>query len=351
MMDDLLQEMIDPAPAHHDAPRRRRLWTTVAIVGLAAVGATTLTTSAIFTDNDATSADDRERARSTSPSASPCPSPSRRRTWRPATPRSSRSRSRATARSRCATPSRTRPTVAPDGSAGPGPRPRTGGRGPARRPRADRVRRRRRPAASPAAWAPRPRSTHPATVTPWPGTVPPAGGQQRPGPGPGDRGLTVGTPAEWLCFKVDLPLSAGNEYQDAGVDARPCRSTPSRPPTTPEPDGLLVGRATRRPSRRPARTARDRSAAFSCSEAHVAPAPRRRAVDGRRRLRDGLRHLAGRAAVVPGEPAAPAHRDLGLDGTEVRRGRRRGAPRDLRRVRPQGGPGHLVLADGHQPSW
>src|SRR6187551_1642199 len=56
MMDDLLQEMIDPAPVHHDAPRRRRLWTTVAIVGLAAVGATTLTTSAIFTDNDSTSA-------------------------------------------------------------------------------------------------------------------------------------------------------------------------------------------------------------------------------------------------------------------------------------------------------
>ena len=57
MMDDLLQEMIDPAPVHRDAPRRRRLWTTVAIVGLAAVGATTLTTSAIFTDNDSTSAD------------------------------------------------------------------------------------------------------------------------------------------------------------------------------------------------------------------------------------------------------------------------------------------------------
>ncbi|WP_421734891.1 TasA family protein [Cellulomonas sp.] len=56
MMDDLLQEMIDPAPVHHDAPRRRRLWTTVAIVGLAAIGATSLTTSAIFTDNDATSA-------------------------------------------------------------------------------------------------------------------------------------------------------------------------------------------------------------------------------------------------------------------------------------------------------
>jgi spore coat-associated protein N len=59
MMDDLLQEMIDPAPVHHDVPRRRRLWTTVAIVGLAAVGATTLTTSALFTDRDSTSSDIR----------------------------------------------------------------------------------------------------------------------------------------------------------------------------------------------------------------------------------------------------------------------------------------------------
>src|SRR6478736_160891 len=56
MMDDLLQEMIDPAPVPRDGARRRRLWTTVVIVGLAAVGATTLTTSAIFTDDDATSA-------------------------------------------------------------------------------------------------------------------------------------------------------------------------------------------------------------------------------------------------------------------------------------------------------
>jgi spore coat-associated protein N len=56
MMDDLLHEMINPAPAPRDAARRRRLWTTVIIVGLAAIGATTLTTSAIFTDEDATSA-------------------------------------------------------------------------------------------------------------------------------------------------------------------------------------------------------------------------------------------------------------------------------------------------------
>ena len=56
MMDDLLQEMINPAPAPRDGARRRRLWTTVVIVGLAAIGATALTTSALFTDQDETSA-------------------------------------------------------------------------------------------------------------------------------------------------------------------------------------------------------------------------------------------------------------------------------------------------------
>ena len=43
MIDDLLQDMIDPAPAPRDKPRRRRLWATVAIVGLSVVGATSLT--------------------------------------------------------------------------------------------------------------------------------------------------------------------------------------------------------------------------------------------------------------------------------------------------------------------
>ncbi|MGN8244812.1 TasA family protein [Cellulomonas soli] len=56
MIDDLLQEMIDPAPAPRDKPRRRRLWATVAIVGLSVVGATSLTTSALFTDNDTVNA-------------------------------------------------------------------------------------------------------------------------------------------------------------------------------------------------------------------------------------------------------------------------------------------------------
>jgi len=55
MMDDLLHEMINPAPVPRDGARRRRLWTTVIIVGLAAIGATTLTTSALFTDNDSQS--------------------------------------------------------------------------------------------------------------------------------------------------------------------------------------------------------------------------------------------------------------------------------------------------------
>lgn len=52
VMDDLLREMIDPAPPPRDVPRRRRLWATVAVVGLAAAGATSLTTSAVFTDRE-----------------------------------------------------------------------------------------------------------------------------------------------------------------------------------------------------------------------------------------------------------------------------------------------------------
>lgn len=55
-MDDLLQEMIQPAgPTAQDRARRRRLITSAATVGLAVVGVTSLTTSALFTDNDAAS--------------------------------------------------------------------------------------------------------------------------------------------------------------------------------------------------------------------------------------------------------------------------------------------------------
>lgn len=51
-MDELLQEMIAPAPSRSDKARRRRLVSTFAIVALAVVGVTALTTSALFTDNE-----------------------------------------------------------------------------------------------------------------------------------------------------------------------------------------------------------------------------------------------------------------------------------------------------------
>lgn len=52
-MDELLQEMIAPAPSRSDKARRRRLVSTFAIVALAVVGVASLTTSALFTDNEA----------------------------------------------------------------------------------------------------------------------------------------------------------------------------------------------------------------------------------------------------------------------------------------------------------
>jgi spore coat-associated protein N len=54
-MDDLLQEMVNPAPAQGEKARRRRVWATVTVVGLAALGVTSLTTSAFFTDEDTAS--------------------------------------------------------------------------------------------------------------------------------------------------------------------------------------------------------------------------------------------------------------------------------------------------------
>lgn len=56
-MDDLLQEMIDPEPPRRDAARRRRLWASIAVFSLAAVGVTSLTTSALFTDTDSVAGD------------------------------------------------------------------------------------------------------------------------------------------------------------------------------------------------------------------------------------------------------------------------------------------------------
>ncbi|NMR19754.1 hypothetical protein [Cellulomonas fimi] len=52
-MDDLLQEMIRPAgPSAADRARRRRFVASAATVGLAVVGVSSLTTSALFRDND-----------------------------------------------------------------------------------------------------------------------------------------------------------------------------------------------------------------------------------------------------------------------------------------------------------
>ena len=52
MMDELIEEMIDPAPSREDVARRRRAWATGTILVLAGVGATSLTTAAVFTDAD-----------------------------------------------------------------------------------------------------------------------------------------------------------------------------------------------------------------------------------------------------------------------------------------------------------
>ncbi len=51
-MDDLIEEMIEPAPPPEARQRRRRLVSTVAVLGLAGIGLTSLTTGAIFTDNE-----------------------------------------------------------------------------------------------------------------------------------------------------------------------------------------------------------------------------------------------------------------------------------------------------------
>ncbi|TKR23827.1 hypothetical protein FA014_09135 [Cellulomonas hominis] len=53
-MDELLREMITPPPPRRDPARRRRLVATAGILGMAALGMTSLVTSAIFTDNDDT---------------------------------------------------------------------------------------------------------------------------------------------------------------------------------------------------------------------------------------------------------------------------------------------------------
>lgn len=57
VMDELLQEMIDPEPPRRDGARRWRLWTTIGVLGLAGVGVASLTTSALFTDTQTVAGD------------------------------------------------------------------------------------------------------------------------------------------------------------------------------------------------------------------------------------------------------------------------------------------------------
>lgn len=55
-MDDLIREMLEPdRPAPGVVARRRRLTATTAIIGLAAIGVTSLTTNALFTNQDSSS--------------------------------------------------------------------------------------------------------------------------------------------------------------------------------------------------------------------------------------------------------------------------------------------------------
>ncbi|NUU15734.1 hypothetical protein HP550_00525 [Cellulomonas humilata] len=219
MMDDLLQEMIDPAPVHHDAPRRRRLWTTVAIVGLAAIGATTLTTSAIFTDNDAASASistgtvDLALGQPTTfafDSVNLAPGDS---TYAPIEVRSDGSLALRYSISYSA-------SVTPSGIAGPtlAPAPTVGDLRDVLELSVFEVADAAGCSATTIGTATAV-ALHPDVATnSWPTLTAPLVGSSTQGDQPGDRELEVDTPSEWLCFKVDLPLLlADNSYQATGA--------------------------------------------------------------------------------------------------------------------------------------
>ncbi|KQY24105.1 hypothetical protein ASD16_00600 [Cellulomonas sp. Root485] len=218
MMDDLLQEMIDPAPVHHDAPRRRRLWTTVAIVGLAAVGATTLTTSAIFTDNDATSATiesgtvDLAIGQTVPFTFSPQNLAPGDSTFVPLQINNNGSLALRYSIYYSAEPAAdpgTDPVLDP----------------PVTTPGdlrdvlvlnvysiADEL------GCSAAALGATPVALNAAPATPWPSASTSLVGDTAQGADSGDRDLTVEDSSEWLCFRVDFPDTAGNDYQNTGVD-------------------------------------------------------------------------------------------------------------------------------------
>ncbi|KQY47070.1 hypothetical protein [Cellulomonas sp. Root137] len=222
MMDDLLQEMIDPAPVHHDAPRRRRLWTTVAIVGLAAVGATTLTTSAIFTDNDTVSAEiqsgtvDLVVGSTTAFAFAPQNLNPGATTFAPLLVSSTGSLELRYAISYSAVP-----TAGPAGS--PVVEDTDGTTAVATGANLANVLELRMFRVDAAAdcnaanTAGTPLNAA-GTVTPWPATTTELVGSPATLAQTGDRVLNAGTPSEWLCARVDFPSSAGNEYQDSGVE-------------------------------------------------------------------------------------------------------------------------------------
>jgi len=58
--------------------------------------------------------------------------------------------------------------------------------------------------------------TPPGGVTGWEATSQPLVGLNSEGPNPGDRTLPAGG-SEWLCFKVDFPRDSTNEFQDTAV--------------------------------------------------------------------------------------------------------------------------------------
>jgi hypothetical protein len=218
MMDDLLQEMIDPAPVHRDAPRSRRLWTTVAIVGLAAVGATTLTTSAIFTDNDAASA---SIATGTVDLAlgQPFTFPLEAQNLAPGdstyAPLEVKSDGSLALRYSISYKAEVTPSSAPNPTLSPAPA--VGDLRDILKLSVYAV-----PQASCTAdtlGAAVPLDLHPDVATSaWPSDLAPLLGSSAQGQQDGDRMLAVDTRSEWLCFKVDLPLvPADNSYQDTGA--------------------------------------------------------------------------------------------------------------------------------------
>ena len=352
MMDDLLQEMIDPAPVHRDARPSSSPLDHGGIVGLAAVGATTLTTSAIFTDNDSTSADDPDRHRRPRARRHDAVRLHAARTWPPATRRSSPLHGHEQRLPRAAVLDLL--LRAPRGAPGDG----TPARRPERRPRAAHVRGRRR-----ALQRRRDRRRDDPINTAGAGRHQLAGqprrrrssATRRVGHQDGDRATAARRRHDREALRPGrLPRSRpATSTRTPSVEARPAVQRRADRSTTLTSMSAWSDGQPRRPRRRPTRAARDPVGGVRRRpEADVATAlSASRCGRSSSCAGSAYARLAGGPALVPGARPAAAHRDVGLDGAEVRRGRRGRAARDHRRVRPQGRPGHLVLAHRAPTSW